>query len=68
MEKKRRPFSPGKWIKGADFTWVVQEPSGDLSELTLQIRDASFDCRPENRNGRRTETQIRFSRITWQKP
>jgi hypothetical protein len=68
MERKRRPLSPGKWLEAAAISWVVPEANGDLSELTLQIRDASFVCRQENSNGRRTETQIRFSRITWQSP
>lgn len=68
MGKKRRPFSPGKWLEGAAFSWVVQEANGDLSELTLQIRDASFPCRQESRNRRRNETEILFSRITWQNP
>lgn len=66
MERKRRPLSPGKWLEAAAFFWVVPEENGDLSELTLQIRDVSFTCRQENSNGSRTETQIRFSRITWQ--
>jgi len=68
LERKRKPLRPGKWIAGAVFSWAVQEANGDFSELTLQIRDASFACRQENSNGRRIETEIRFSRITWYNP
>ena len=68
MERKRKPFMPERWIEGADFSWTVLEANGDFSELILQIRDASFACRQDYSNGRRTETEIRFSRLTWQKP
>jgi hypothetical protein len=67
MEKNRRPFRPEKWLECASFFWVVEENNGGFSELNLQICDTTFACRKESRNGR-TETEIRFSRITWQNP
>lgn len=66
MERNRKPLLPDKWLRGATFSWVVHETNGDLTELTLDIEDASFDCRNGNSQEGTTETRVRFSRITWQ--
>ena len=65
MEMNRKPFKPGKWLRNAIFFWVVHEDNGDLSEFTLDIQDVSFTCRDESSQQGKTETLIRFSRMTW---
>jgi hypothetical protein len=68
METNRKPLLPGRWLKGATFSWMVHEANGDLSELTLEIEDASFDCGFRSSQTDTTETRIHFSRMTWQAP
>lgn len=60
MEKDRKPYRPGAWIRSAEFLWAKRETNDDRTWFTVSIEDRSY--RVDGSFGRKTAVTIQ--RIT----
>lgn len=66
LEKNRKPYKPGKWIKNARFEWSMKEPNNDLIQFYLDIEDVTFNWRLESAptDDRETTSRIEVAVVT----
>src|SRR4030042_5138999 len=67
LEKNRKPYKPGKWIKNARFEWITKEANNDLVQFYLDIEDVTFNWDIESSaptDSRETTSRIDVAVIT----
>jgi hypothetical protein len=66
LQKNRKPYQPGKWIKNARFEWDMKEADNDLVQFYLNIEDVTFNWGSDSASAadRKTSSRIDVQVIT----